>query len=104
MLLFDAHLDLALNAVDWNRDLRVDLHDIRVQEAVFNMTDLGRQTATVSLPELRKAEAGIVVATLIARIEQAINHPLGFTTPEACYASAHAHLAYYRAMEKHGHM
>ena len=104
MLLFDAHLDLAMNAVDWNRDLRIDLRDIRVQEAVHNMTDLGRQTCTVSLPELRKAEAGVVVATLIARLEQAINHPLGFTTPEACYASAHSHLAYYRAMEKHGHM
>ena len=29
MLLFDAHLDIAFNAVDWNRDLRMDLADIR---------------------------------------------------------------------------
>ena len=104
MFLFDAHLDLGLNAVDWNRDLRMDVADIRVQETIFNMTDLGRQTNTVCLPELRKAEIGVCVATVLARIEQPINHSFGFTTPEACYAMAHAHLAYYRAMEKNGHM
>jgi membrane dipeptidase len=102
VLLFDAHLDLAMNAVDWNRDLRMDVHDIRVQEQVYGLTDLGRQTGTVSFPELKKAEVHIGVATLIARQELAINHPLGMTTPEACYAMCHAHLAYYRAMEKAG--
>ena len=51
MFLFDAHLDLGLNAVDWNRDLRMDVADIRVQETLHNMTELGRQTCTVSLPE-----------------------------------------------------
>src|SRR5215216_5925569 len=104
MLLFDAHLDLGLNGVDWNRDLRMAVADIRVQETIFNMTDLGRQTNTVSLPEMRKAEIGVCVATVLGRIEQPINHGFGFTTPEACYAIAYAHLAYYRAMEKGGHM
>lgn len=104
MLIFDAHLDLAYNAVEWNRDLRMDLADIRVQEAVHNMTELGRQTGTVSLPEMRKGMVGVCVATLFARVEPAINHAFGYTTPEACYASAHAQLAYYRAMEKGGHM
>jgi membrane dipeptidase len=100
MLLFDSHLDLGLNAVDWNRDLRMDVHDIRVQEAVCGMTDAGRQTGTVSLPELRKAEIGICVATVLGRIEQATNHSFGYSTPHACYAIAQAHLAYYKAMER----
>ena len=100
MLLFDSHLDLGLNAVDWNRDLRMDVHDIRVQETVFGLTDPGRQTCTVSLPELRKAEIGICVATVLARIEQPINHGFGYTTPHACYAVAQSHLAYYKAMER----
>jgi membrane dipeptidase len=104
MLLFDAHLDIAFNAVDWNRDLRMDLADIRVQETIHNMTELGRQTGTCSLPEYRRAELGVCVATLFARVEQAINHGFGCTTPEACYACAHSHLAYYRAMEKRGQM
>ncbi len=31
MFMFDAHLDLALNAIDWNRDLRQDVDDIRAK-------------------------------------------------------------------------
>ncbi len=104
MLIFDAHLDLAMNAINWNRDLRMSIDDIRVQEASLGMTELGRQTNTVSFPELRRGEVNLGVATLIARLEQPINHPFGRTTPEACYAMCHAHLAYYRAMEKNGLM
>ena len=103
-LIFDAHLDLALNGVDWNRDLRASVDDIRVQETVLGMTDLGRRTGTVTFPELRKAGVGVGVATVLARQEQAINHPMGWTTPEACYAVAMSHLAYYRAMERRGIM
>ncbi len=102
MLLFDAHLDLAMNGVDWNRDLRMALADIRVQEEWLQLNDLGRRTNTVCFPELKKAKVGVGVATLIARQEQPINHPLGMTTPEACYAMAYSHWAYYRAMEKSG--
>ncbi len=102
MLLFDAHLDLAMNGVDWNRDLRADVRDIRAQEQQLGMTDPGRGTGTVSFPELKKAGVGIGVATVIARQEQPINHPMGWTTPEACYAAAMGQLAYYRAMERAG--
>jgi membrane dipeptidase len=104
MLIFDVHLDLGLNGVDWNRNLLHDVQDIRVQEKLLGMTDHGRQTNTLSLPELRKAEIGVCVATVLARIEQPINHSFGYTSPEACYAVAHAHLAYYRAMERNGRM
>jgi len=38
MPLFDAHLDLGLNAMDWNRDLRLSARAIREDEA--GMTDL----------------------------------------------------------------
>lgn len=100
MLIFDAHLDLAFNAVDWNRDLRMSVAEIRAQEATLKMTDPGRRTNTVSFPELRAAGVGVGVATLFARQEQAINHAFGCTTPEACYAVAMSHLHYYRAMER----
>ena len=33
MLIFDAHLDLALNGVDWNRDIRMTVAEIRAREA-----------------------------------------------------------------------
>ena len=104
MLIFDAHLDLGLNAVDWNRDLRMTVAEIRAAEKALGMTEPGRGTNTVSFPELRRAEVGVGVATVLARIETPINHPFGYTTPEACYAIAMAHLAYYRGMERGGAM
>ncbi len=104
MLIFDAHLDLAFNAVDWNRDLRMDVAEIRAQEANLKMMEPGRRTNTVSFQELKAGEVGLGVATLFARLEQPINHPFGCTTPEACYATAMSHLHYYRAMERSGWM
>lgn len=104
MLIFDAHLDLALNGVDWKRDLRQAVDDIRAQERSLGMKDLGRGNNTLSLPELRKAEVGVCVTTALARQEKEINHSMGHTTPEACYAMANAHFAYYRAMQQSGWM
>ena len=52
MFTFDAHLDLSLNAIEYNRDLRLGLGKIREAEA--GMTDLkGRGNGTVSFPEMR---------------------------------------------------
>ncbi len=104
MLIFDAHLDLALNGVDWNRDLRNALDDIRAQEISLGMTGPGRrQRKRWSLPELR-AEIGLCLTTLLARQEKEINHVMGWISPHTCYAMAHAHLAYYRALERDGYM
>jgi membrane dipeptidase len=104
VLIFDAHLDLAFNAVDWNRDLRMDVAEIRAQESALGMTEPGRRTNTVSFPELRKGGVGFGVATLFARVEPAVNHPIGCSTTEACYAAAMSHLHYYRATERSGWM
>jgi membrane dipeptidase len=104
VLIFDAHLDLAFNAVDWNRDLRMDLAEIRGQEGTLKVPGPGRGNSTVSFPELRRGGIGMGVATLFARVEHPINHPFGCTTVEACYSVAMSHLHYYRAMEKSGWM
>ena len=32
MLIFDAHLDLSMNAMEWNRDLRKSVHSLRAEE------------------------------------------------------------------------
>ena len=66
MLIFDAHLDLAMNALEWNRDLREPLAEIRRREA--GMTDkVDRGRGTVSFPEMRRGHIGLCVATQIAR-------------------------------------
>ena len=66
MFTIDAHLDLSMNAIDWNRDLREPVMAIREREK--EMTDKhDRGKGTVSLPALRRGNIGLVVATQIAR-------------------------------------
>jgi membrane dipeptidase len=68
-LIFDAHLDLAMNAMEWNRDLRCTVEEIRKSED--GMTDKpDRANGTVSLPSMRDGHIGICVATQIGRYKQ----------------------------------
>ena len=66
MLIFDAHLDLSMNALEWNRDLTQPLAEIRRRETgLSDKPDRGR--GTVCFPEMRRAQIGLCVATQIAR-------------------------------------
>ncbi len=62
MLIIDAHLDLSMNAMEWNRDLRLPVDVIRAGERGLNDKP-DRARGTVSLPELRRGGIGLVVAT-----------------------------------------
>ena len=103
MFIIDAHLDLAMNAVEWNRDLRRPVQQLRKREK--GMKDKpDRGNSTVSLPELRKGNIGLVVATQIARyIAPGSNLP-GWNSPEQAWAQTQAQLAWYKAMEEQGEM
>ena len=68
LFLFDANLDLALNALEWNRDLTRPIAEIRAAEA-GKQDKSGRGCGTVCLPELRRGRIGLVVATQIARVK-----------------------------------
>jgi membrane dipeptidase len=108
--IIDSHLDLAWSAVSFNRDLTLDVDEIRAREA--HMTDhKSRAHNTVSLPELRKAGVHVCVATLLARggpdqkpQEGYSRTDLDHATPSIAYAAAHAQLAYYRLLEAQGHV
>ncbi len=106
MLIFDAHLDLAWNALDWNRDLRLPAADVRRRERQQNMTDKGRGEGTVTFPELRRGEVGIFIATLLARLARPNLNPSiqRYESMEAAYAAAYGQLAYYGVMEQQGHL
>lgn len=103
MFTIDAHLDLSMNAIEWNRDLRLPIADIRTREK--GMTDKpDRGNGTVSLPALRSANIGLVVATQIARYVS-IDNPLpGWHSPQQAWAQTQAQLAWYKAMEEAGEM
>lgn len=97
MLIVDAHLDVSMNALDWNRDINLDVHDIRKAEA--GMTGKGRGLGTTSLPELRKAEVGVSVATVICRTGRPGNPMPGVASQELAYAWAQGQLAFYHVLE-----
>jgi membrane dipeptidase len=63
MLIFDAHHDIAYNAVNYQRNFREDLQAIRQREFGTNHT-LENGTATVTLAEMLKAEVNLIFATL----------------------------------------
>lgn len=105
MFIIDAHLDMALNAIEWNRDYRLTAHQIRQQET--GMTDkIDRAKGTVSLPDLRRGSVGLVVATQIARFNQS-NGSLpgaGWNSPEQAWAMTQAQRAWYETMVDAGEM
>jgi membrane dipeptidase len=103
MLIFDAHLDLSMNALEWNRDLTRSIEEIREREhGRTDKPDRGR--GTVCLPEMRKGSVGICVATLIARFVKPGNPLPGWHSPETAWAQTQGQLAWYRAMEEAGQM
>jgi len=102
MIVIDAHLDLSWNALNWNRDLKMTVPEIRNLEA--GMQERGRGTNTVSLSELRKGEVAVCLATLLARSNPTGKTMLDFRSPEIACAMAQGQLAYYRILEDQKHL
>jgi len=103
MFIFDAHLDLSMNAVEWNRDLRLPIAEIRAREE--GMTDKpDRAKGTVSFPALREGNIGMVVATQIARFVKPGSPIPGWNSPEQAWAMTQAQRAWYQSMEECGEM
>lgn len=63
--ILDAHLDLAWNAMSFDRDQTLPVSTLRAREQ--GMTGRGRGNCTTSLVEMRKAGVGICLGTLLAR-------------------------------------
>ncbi|CAN5824850.1 membrane dipeptidase [soil metagenome] len=100
MLLIDGHLDLAMNALLWNRDLRKSVAETREDEA--GMPQKGRAAGTTAYPEMRAGEIAISLATVIARVQQPGSDVTGYRTHEIAYGQAQGQLAYYRELERQG--
>ena len=102
--IFDAHLDLALNAIEWNRGLRAPLTELRRREA-HPQDKSGRGRGTVSFPEMRRARIGLCVATQLARLEHDAYSPVfGWRSSAQAWAMTQGQLAWYRAMEEVGEL
>ncbi len=103
MLIFDAHLDLSMNALEWNRDLTWTVDEIRKSES--GMSDKpDRAKNTVSFDAMRKGNIGLCVATQIARYVKKGNNLPGWKSPQQAWAHTQGQLAWYREMEKIGQL
>lgn len=116
-LIFDAHLDLAWNALQYDRDQRLDVMVMRKREA--HMTTDTRGKCTVSLPAMRQGGVAICCATLLARVLPdgfgIPKHPshrtpkvsfaredIDFADATIAYGTAYGQLGYYKLLESLG--
>lgn len=102
-LFFDAHLDLSMNAMEWNRDLRWPIEEIRASES--DMKDRpDRGNGTVNFRSLREGNIGVVVGTQIARYARRNKTAPGasWNSPEQAWAQTQGQLAWYQSMEDNG--
>ena len=110
MRIIDSHLDLAWNALSFDRDQTLSVEELNAREA--GMTDLrARGKATTSLPELRESGVAVCLATLLVRghtktppAEGYRRTDLDFANQDIAHATAHGQLAYYRLLERRGEM
>ena len=102
MFIVDSHLDLAMNAVEWNRDLTSSVEHIRNSESgMIDKPDRGNNT--VSLDAMRKGNIGLCVATQIAGCVKGENLQ-GWNSSYQAWAQTQGQLAWYKAMEEIGEM
>ncbi|MFO8233378.1 MAG: membrane dipeptidase [Longimonas sp.] len=102
----DGHLDLAFNAVVHKRDLTRKVMAVRADE------DRSHQELLVTLPELRRANVGIVFGTLFAIPRSALQYEgekppkwkakLSYATPDEAHALAVDQLERYEQWEDEG--
>lgn len=105
MIVIDSHLDLAWNALGWNRDLTLGIQELRKAEP--HIIDEHRGANTVSLSEMHKGQVAVCLATVLARaIKRAdpnrAEPNIDFRTQEIAYAMGKGQLAYYHIFESQG--
>ena len=105
-LVIDLHLDLAWDALFWNRDLTLNPHQVREQEA-SEIPQVAEESScglcTVTFPELRRGRVGIILSTIMSRVERRrLEMRDGLRTQEQAIGMGRGHLAYYQMMVERG--
>jgi membrane dipeptidase len=98
----DSHEDIASAVVQLKRDFLLPLNELRSQDR----SSKAEGTPTVCLPELVRGNVRIVFATLWVSpcgYKEGDDH-ICYRTAEEAYSQARDQLAYYRSLEKSGHV
>ena len=102
MLIIDAHLDLSWNAIQGNRNLLDSVYTIRSRER--DDTSPGRGQGTVALPEMIRGRIALSIVTVFARSTGNPAPHADYGSLTQSYGAAQGQLAYYRALERDGHI
>lgn len=98
MLIIDGHLDLAMNALYFHRDLRLSAHEQRAVEAGLSGHGLG--VGAVGFPDMRQGGVGVCFATCLSRARRGTDSQIDVGTHESAHAHAMGQLLYYRELER----
>ncbi len=116
-LIIDGHLDMAFNALFYRRDLTQPILVLREREGIISEEGTrhpdslhGRKgpeqlyyTPTVALPDMRRGRIGIMLSTIMARVQNpSVETHNSVRTQAVAYARGRSHLAYYEALERAG--
>lgn len=105
MLIFDAHLDLSLNALQYNRDLSLTLEELNQREEGLDDVSC-RGKATVVFPEMRRGEVYCSLATLLSRWKPDVKAyrraAIDYSDRQVTKAMALGQLAYYEGLVERG--
>ena len=118
LLIVDGHLDMAYNALHYRRDLTQPVQTLREREDPVarglseHPDSLERRqgpwddthyTVTVTLPEMRRGRVGIMLSTIMARVQAPGPRTHNAVRTQAtAHALGQSHLAYYQALEREG--
>ena len=86
MLVIDSHLDLAWNAMSWERDQTASVMTIRQVESP--MPGKGRGVNTVALPEMRGGRVVLSFAALLSRNAGQTPPGIDYASVAQCHAAA----------------
>ncbi len=108
-LIIDGHLDAAANALGDERDQTLPVDAIRRRESNIPKDQLG--TCTVTFAEMANAGIPLCLSTVLARAKpwitpgrDSLGRDWDWPTQDMAYASAMGQLAYYRELERQGHI
>ena len=121
--ILDAHLDIAWNALSFDRDQLLEVAEMRSREA--GLTGPVRGRCTVSIPEMRRAEVRVCLATILCRAlppdlpetfenlgevgtrghqEVILREDLDYANQVIASAAGRGQLAYYELLAQAGHL
>lgn len=102
MLVIDSHLDIAWNALQWNRDQLRSAHEIRAAEK--GKTGKARGNSTVGLPDLCRGRVALSIVTVLTRSTGNPVEHIDYDSPTQAHAIGRGQLEYYHCLAREGHV